>query len=107
MSEIKLVSLLGLAQKAGKTVSGDFAVDSAIRSGKAQLLIIACDTSLNTKKDLYALAARYNVAVSEVMTKDQLGNSIGKAHRASLAITDLGFSKALLAEISTLSKDSS
>lgn len=105
MREIKLISLLGLAQKAGKAVSGDFAVDSAIRSGKAQLLIIACDTAVNTKKNLQTLASRYNVAVCELMTKDQLGNSIGKAHRASLAITDQGFSKALVAEISKLSKD--
>lgn len=105
MSGVKLLSLLGLAQRAGKAISGDFAVDSAIRSGKVQLLIIACDTSVNTKKDLQALALRYNVVVCELMTKDQLGNSIGKAHRASLAIIDQGFSKALLAEISKLSED--
>lgn len=46
----KALSMIGLATKAGKIASGEFAVESAVRKGKAVLVIIASDASDNTKK---------------------------------------------------------
>ena len=46
----KVHSMIGLATKAGKVVSGEFAVEKAIKDGKAFLVIIAEDASDNTKK---------------------------------------------------------
>lgn len=46
------MSLLGLAQKAGKIVSGELAVEKAVRSGKAKLIVVAADGSDNTKKPI-------------------------------------------------------
>lgn len=40
--------MLGLAMKAGKVVSGEFAVDKSIKDGSAWLVIIASDASDNT-----------------------------------------------------------
>ena len=37
----KIEGLLGMAQRAGKIVSGEFAVQKAIASGKAAALIVA------------------------------------------------------------------
>ncbi|HWR07314.1 L7Ae/L30e/S12e/Gadd45 family ribosomal protein [Sporomusa sp.] len=93
MNEQKLMSLLGLAQKAGKVVSGDFAVQGALKSGKARLLIIAKDASNSTKKEYQYQAEFRNIAVYCALSKDQLGNSIGKALRAAVVITDEGFVK--------------
>ena len=42
-NERSVIFALGLAQKAGKIASGDFAVKSALKSGKVKLLIIASD----------------------------------------------------------------
>ena len=42
--------MLGLAMKAGKVVSGEFAVDKSIKEGSAFLVIIASDASDNTRK---------------------------------------------------------
>ncbi len=92
MSEQKLISLLGLAQKAGKIASGEVAVEKAVQSGKAKLLVIAIDSSENTRKGYRDMALYYKVPLYERLTKEQLGNCIGKAHRAALAILDEGFS---------------
>lgn len=97
MNQQKLISLLGLAQKAGKLVSGDFAVAGALKSGKARLLIIAEDASASTKKEYQYMAAARNVKVYTALTKEQLGGAIGKALRAAVVITDEGFIKPIIA----------
>ena len=50
-----LLFALGIAQKAGKAVSGDFAVQDALRKGKVKLLLIAKDASENSRKRLINL----------------------------------------------------
>ena len=37
----KVLSLLGLATRARKSVSGEFSVEKAVKEGKAQLVIVA------------------------------------------------------------------
>lgn len=95
MNTAKLLSLLGLAQKAGKLVSGEQAVEIAVRGGKAKLLIMAADCSANTKKSYTNMAAYYNVPLYETLTREDLGACIGKHHRAAIVVTDAGFSQAL------------
>ena len=46
----KILSLVGLAMKAGKVVSGEFSTEKAVKEGKASLVIVAEDASGNTKK---------------------------------------------------------
>lgn len=46
----KVISLLGLAERAGKIASGEFAAEKAVKTGKARLIIVAEDASDNTKK---------------------------------------------------------
>ena len=46
----KILSLVGLAMKAGKVVSGEFSTEKAVKEGKASLVIVAEDASDNTKK---------------------------------------------------------
>jgi ribosomal protein L7Ae-like RNA K-turn-binding protein len=96
MNTQKLMSLLGLAQKAGKIVSGDFAVQGAIKSGKARLLILATDASESTKKEYKYQAESRNIAIYCALSKEQLGGAIGKALRAAVVITDEGFTKPII-----------
>ena len=49
-NEEKIYSLLGLCQKAGKLVSGEFAVEKAVKGGNAKIVIISADASENTAK---------------------------------------------------------
>ena len=39
----KVMNLLGLAQRAGKVVSGDFIVEKALKSKSVKLLLLATD----------------------------------------------------------------
>jgi ribosomal protein L7Ae-like RNA K-turn-binding protein len=93
----KIISLLGLAQKAGKVISGELAAEKAIKSGKAKLVIIATDCSEATKKNYRDMTMYYNVELYEKFVKEELGQCIGKEYRAALIINDFGFSKAIKA----------
>ncbi len=93
--EEKVISLLGLAQKAGEISSGELSVEKAVKSGKAKLLIVATDCSDATKKSYNDMAAYYKVDLYEIFSKEQLGQCIGKVYRAALAITDTGFTNAV------------
>ena len=52
MKRNKVLSLLGLATRAGKIKSGSFLTEQAVKAGKAYLVLIAGDASENTKKKL-------------------------------------------------------
>ena len=93
MANNNVAFALGLAQKAGKVASGDFAVRSALKSGKAKLLVVAEDAASNSKKDMYYLAEVAGVEVVELLTRDELGYAIGKAKRTAVVITDTNFAK--------------
>ena len=88
-------SLLGLAMKAGKVSSGEFAAENAIREGKAYLAIIATDASKNTAKRFRDKCSYYKVPIVFHFTKEELGRALGKEERAAAVITDKGLAEAL------------
>ncbi len=92
----KLFFAVGLAQKAGKVLSGDFAVTEGLRKGKVKLLLIAKDASEKSKEKLVYMCKEYNVPTLEVATRSELGLAIGKAPRTAAAIVDENFVKMIL-----------
>lgn len=92
----KVYSLLSLAMKAGKLVSGEFATDKSIKSGSAWVVLVSEDASDNTKKGFCDACNYYNVPQYFFGTKEQIGCAIGKSMRSSLAITDENFAKSLI-----------
>lgn len=99
MNEIKIVNLLGLAQRAGQLQSGDFIVEKAVKKRIVKLLVMATDCAANNEKKYEELTKKYNIPMRKILTKEQLGHAIGKELRVVLAINDDGFAKALLKEI--------
>ena len=89
----KVFYALGLAQRAGKLASGDFALKSALKGHTATLLLVAADTAPNSKKEILYLAKEANVPVLELATVNELGACIGKGKRAAIAVLDPGFAK--------------
>ena len=75
----KVLSMLGIAAKSGSVVSGEFSTEKAVKEGRAYLVIVAGDSSDNTKKMFYIYS-----------DKQTLGHCIGKEFRASLAIVNEG-----------------
>jgi len=96
MKRDSILSTIGLAMKAGKVVSGEFMTESAVKSQNAYMVIIAQDVSDNTRKKFRNMCEYYEVPLCEYSTKDELGHSLGKEFRASLAVTDKGFAQTIL-----------
>ena len=94
----KILSLLGLACRAGAVVSGEFAAENAVKKGKAKLCIVAVDASDNTKKLFHDKCSYYGVPIIETGTKEELGKAIGKEFRASVAVTDQSFADGLISK---------
>lgn len=99
MIQDRVLSLIGLAMKAGKIVSGEFMTESETKSGRAVLVIVAGDASDNTKKKFRDMCEFYKVPIYIYGDKDTLGHAIGKEFRASLAILDEGFAKGIRKQI--------
>ena len=77
MKNNKVLSLIGLATKAGKTVSGEF----------------------STKKKFRNMCTYYEVPLYFLSDKESLGRAMGKEFRASLAVQDENFAKAIMKEL--------
>ncbi|MBB5263100.1 ribosomal protein L7Ae-like RNA K-turn-binding protein [Catenibacillus scindens] len=92
----KVLSMIGLAMRAGKVISGEFSVEKAVKSGKAVLVLVAGDASENTKKAFKDMCTFYDVPYGIYGTKETLGNAIGKEYRASIALLDRGFAGSVL-----------
>ena len=87
--------MIGMAMKAGKVASGEFATEKAVKTGKAALVIVSEAASENTKKKFRNMCAYYQVPIYFFGEKEELGHAIGKEFRASLAVLDDGLAKAI------------
>lgn len=95
----RALSMLGIATKAGKTVTGEFATEKAVKEGSAYLVIVADDASDNTKKKFRNMCEYYQVTLKVFADKNALGNACGKEFRASLAVIDEGLANAVMKQI--------
>ena len=100
----KVFSMIGLATRARKVVSGEFSTETAsgefmtekaIKSGKAYLVIVSEEASDNTKKMFTNMCTHYKVPIYLFGTKEELGHAMGQEFRASLSVEDAGFAKTL------------
>ena len=95
----RVLSMLGMAAKAGKIESGEFSTEKAVKGGRGRLVIVAEDASEKKKKMFTNMCKYYKVPFVVFGTKEELGHWIGKAYRASICILDEGFAKAVLKKI--------
>ncbi len=92
----KAFGCLGLCARAGKTASGEFQTENAIKSGRACLVLIAGDASENTKKHFRDMCGFAEIPFLIIADRESLGRAIGKEFRASCAVTDENLAKAFL-----------
>jgi ribosomal protein L7Ae-like RNA K-turn-binding protein len=95
MMNQKWMSLLGLANRARKVVSGEELVIKEVRQNRAKLVLLALDASSNTSKKVIDKCKHYNVPVKMVPNREVLGKAIGKQERVTVAIVEQGFAKKL------------
>ena len=84
----KAISMISLAAKAGKVVSGEFMVEKAVKEGKAKLVVVSEEASDNTRKKFSNMCFYYKVPMCIYGKKEDLGHNIGKEMRASIAVID-------------------
>ena len=70
MKPDKILSLVGLATRAGKTASGEFCTEKEVKTGRAALVIVAGDASENTKKKFRDMCEFYEVPIYFYKDKD-------------------------------------
>ncbi|AZV42314.1 MULTISPECIES: YlxQ family RNA-binding protein [Peribacillus] len=95
MTQQQWMSLLGLANRARKLISGEELVVKEVRSGKAKLVLLASDASKNTEKKISDKCAYYQVPLKRVENRSLLGQAIGKEARVVVAVLDEGFAQKL------------
>ena len=95
-TEAKIYSFLGLAQRAGKLVSGDDSTMLDVKKNRVKLVLVAEDASNNTKKLFKDKTSFRKIACITHSTKLQLGLAIGKAPRAVMGIKDTNFANKIL-----------
>lgn len=99
MRQNKVLALVGLATKAGKTASGEFSTEKAVKEGKACMVLVSSESSENTKKKFENMCKYYRVPIYFYGTKEELGAAMGKEFRSSLAVNDKGLADAIKKQI--------
>lgn len=102
MKNRKIMSMLSICQKAGKIVSGEFAVEKSLQDGSSFLVLIAEDASNNTKKKFENKTFFYKVDCIKYSTKVEISQAIGKLNRSVFSIIDEGFAKKIKEDINNL-----
>ena len=91
----KVLSLLGLARRAGKLEAGFDAAVSAARAKKAHLLLAARDVSEKTVKNLKYEGDRVEIPTARIKAGMEEMSRACNVRAGVLAVTDQGFAAAL------------
>ncbi|MBR4587454.1 MAG: ribosomal L7Ae/L30e/S12e/Gadd45 family protein [Lachnospiraceae bacterium] len=95
MQNSKILSMLGLATKAGKTASGEETVVAEMQKRRAEIVFVSEEASLNTRNKLKNKGDFYGIPVVICFSKEELGKATGKETRTVVAVLDKGFAGAI------------
>lgn len=93
----KKLNLLGLAQAAGKLVSGEPQVLTAIKQKQAKVVLLAADCGAATQKKIRNKCSYYDIQLIENYTQYDLSQALGKK-RTVVCLTDKGFAQSFLSK---------
>ena len=98
----RIFGLLGLMRRASSVEPGEDRASEAVRNGKARLLLLPSDVpeAAAARADRY-LEGRRALKVTLPCTGEEVGKAIGLNRCSMLAVTDLGFAKALMELLSS------
>lgn len=92
MNKLKVLNLLGLAQRARKLTTGEGLVLDQIRKHQAKVVFLASDCGQSTLKRFNDKCQSYHTMISTDFTREELSNAIGQ-ERTVITVTDSGFGK--------------
>ena len=106
MADPSILSLLGLARKAGQLVTGEEPVGAACRARRAKLVLVASDAADNTVRRADHFCRTGNAPLLPLpFTKLELGLRLSRGPCAILALTDAGFAATTAERLSVLNPD--
>lgn len=93
----RVISLLGQARKSGKIVSGTSLVEGEIRRGNGGqwLAIVARDASGDISERIIKGLVNASVPFRTFLSKDELGEALGRSPRSVVLIKDEGLARAI------------
>ncbi|MCQ2454555.1 MAG: ribosomal L7Ae/L30e/S12e/Gadd45 family protein [Clostridia bacterium] len=95
----KILTLLGFASKAARLSYGAAASSESIKNGKAKLIIVGCDISEKSAKEIRFLSDKYSV--DAIFPKDittiTISNAVGR-NCGILSVNDDLFASAIAEE---------
>lgn len=95
-----VLSMLGLALKAGRVEVGEEPVGSAARAKKARVIFVAEDAAPSSQRRAFSFAqAGACLCLTIPADKDALGGALGRTSVAMCAVTDIGFADALVKKL--------
>ena len=98
-----ILSLIGLAKKAGRVEAGEEPVGAAARARDARLILLAEDAADNTVRRASHFAEAGACLLTKIPAdKDALGRAVGRTSCAMLAVTDVGFAEAIAKKLAAL-----
>lgn len=101
-----ILHLLGLAKKAGRLEAGEEPVGAACRARQAKLLLLAADAAPNSRRRAVHFAEAGDAPWLEApFDKAELGFILGRSSCAMLALTDAGFSAAVVEKLALRDPD--
>ena len=100
----KILGMIGLAKRARALCGGGFLSEDAIKTGKAKLVILACDASDRSKKNIINSCEYYKVPYVEFSNMQSLGKVTGGGEKSVVTITDFNFAKALKEKIGAVQR---
>jgi len=91
---------LGLAAKAGKVAYGAQACKNAIKTGKAELVIVDGSASENTMHEMKSACSYYQIELIVLEEKGVLTKYLGKKQNKLIGILDSGFARSAMEKYS-------
>ena len=99
----RILSMIGLAKKAGFVEIGEEPVGSAARAKHARVILVAGDAAASSVRRAYSFAQAGNCLCLTVdATKDELGSALGRTSVAMCAVTDIGFAEAIAKKLAAM-----
>ncbi len=102
----RILSMIGLAKKAGLVEIGEEPVGSAARAKHARVILVAGDAAASSVRRAYSFAQSGNCLCLTIdATKDQLGSALGRTSVAMVAVTDIGFAESIVKKLSAMDEE--
>ena len=95
-----ILSMIGLAKKAGRMEIGEEPVGAAARAKHARVILVAADAGASSVRRAYSFAqSGACLCLTIDVSKDDLGRALGRTSCAMAAVTDIGFAEAIVKKL--------